>query len=65
MAAKCQRQIHSFVAAPILIGTTQFGFIYLDTEDEQVSYDFAALRSLYFIGFHLGALLRSRGKAKS
>lgn len=60
MAAKCRRPIHSFVAAPIKNGSELFGFIYLDSEDPTVSYDFAALRSLYFITFHVGALLRAR-----
>lgn len=58
MAAKCQRPIHSFVAAPIKNGTEVFGFIYLDSEDGSVSYDFASLRTLYFIAFHIGALMR-------
>lgn len=62
MAAKCKRPIHSFVAVPIKNQEELFGFIYLDSESETVSYDFATLRSLYFIAFHLGALLRSRPK---
>lgn len=62
MASKCRRPIHSFVAAPIRSGDELYGFIYLDSEDESVSYDFAALRSLYFIAFHVGALLRARSK---
>ena len=62
MAVKCKRPIHSFVATPIKSHQDLFGFIYLDSEDDSVSYDFAALRSLTFIAFHIGALLRTRPK---
>lgn len=60
MAAKCERPIRAFIAAPIHNGRELFGFIYLDAEDGAVNYDFAALRTLYFIAFHLGSLMRQR-----
>ena len=55
-----QRPIHSFVAAPIVGREELYGFIYLDAEDNSVSYDYTAVRSLYVIAGHLGALLRKR-----
>jgi pSer/pThr/pTyr-binding forkhead associated (FHA) protein len=60
VAAKSAQPVHSFVAAPIRNGEDLFGFIYLDSEDSAVSYDYTALRSLHFISSHLGSLLRPR-----
>ncbi len=60
MPTKSSRPVHSFVAVPILAREELFGFIYLDSEDSSVAYDFPALRSLYFMGTHLGSLLRGR-----
>lgn len=57
---EANRVVHSFVACPIRSGDELFGFIYLDSEDKGLSYDFAALRSLYMIASHMGALLRNR-----
>ena len=62
LAAKSKRPIHSFVAVPIKSQQELYGLIYLDSEDSKVSYDFSALRSLYFVAYHLGALLRVRPK---
>ncbi len=59
-SAEASRVLHSFVACPIRSGDELFGFIYLDSEDKGLSYDFSALRSLYMIASHMGALLRSR-----
>jgi pSer/pThr/pTyr-binding forkhead associated (FHA) protein len=59
-AARSKRPIYSFMATPIGSHKDLFGFIYLESENESVSYDYAALRSLYFIAHHLGALLRGR-----
>lgn len=60
IASNNDHSIYSFIAAPILGRDELFGFIYLDSEDMSASYDFAALRTLYFIASHVGALLRSR-----
>jgi pSer/pThr/pTyr-binding forkhead associated (FHA) protein len=60
MAKKSGRPVYSFITVPILGRSELFGFIYIDSEDSSVSYDFPALRSLYFLGTHLGALLRAR-----
>ncbi|MCL5269384.1 MAG: FHA domain-containing protein [bacterium] len=60
LVAKDKRPIFSFVASPIRLGDELFGFIYLDAEDESISYDYASMRSLYLIASHVGALLRAR-----
>ncbi len=60
LAERSGRPLHSFVASPIHASEEMFGFIYLDSEDEAVSYQFPDLRALYFIALHLGALLRVR-----
>lgn len=60
MASKGRHPVHSFVAAPIIMGATCFGFIYLESEDEMCEYDYVDLRSLYFIASHLAALLQPR-----
>jgi hypothetical protein len=60
VAEKCKRPIHSFVAAPVAFGSDYYGFIYLDTEDPKREYGFVALRSLYLVATHLGALLHPR-----
>lgn len=60
MGMKSGKRIHSFTAAPIQTGDELFGFFYLDSEDESISYSYSELRSLYFIANHLGSLLRVR-----
>lgn len=60
IATQSKRPVHGFVAAPILGRDELFGFIYCDSEDRTTTYDFSALRSLYFIASHMGALLRTR-----
>ncbi len=60
LASRDGRKIHSFAAVPVHAQEELFGFLYLDSEDESVSYDFNALRSLFFISRHLGSLLRVR-----
>lgn len=60
IAAKSDRPIHSFVTAPVISQDELFGFIYLDSQDASVTYDYTALRSLYFIASHVGSLLRPR-----
>ena len=60
MAKKTERPMHSFVAVPIRSHEELFGLIYLDSEDASVTYDYAALRSLYMIATHLGSLLHPR-----
>lgn len=59
-AAKASHPVYSFVAAPVKGRGELFGFVYLDSEDDSFSYDFASLRSLYFIASHVGALLCKR-----
>lgn len=60
VAEKCRRPIHSFLAVPIVSQGTLYGSIYLESEDASISYDFTALRSLYFLTAHIAALLRNR-----
>ncbi len=60
LSGQTERPIHSFVATPIRSGDVLFGIIYIDSEDSSVTYDFAALRTLYLIADQLGALMRSR-----
>lgn len=60
MAGRSHNAVHSFLAAPILMGSTCFGFIYLESDDENCEYDYVDLRSLYFIASHLAALLQPR-----
>jgi pSer/pThr/pTyr-binding forkhead associated (FHA) protein len=60
MAAKADRPLFSFVAAPIRTSEEMFGFIYLDSKDEEFNYDYNSLRSLYMIASHVGALLHRR-----
>ena len=45
---------------PIISLGEIFGFIYLDSRDKSVTYDYTGLRSLYMIASHIGALLRAR-----
>ena len=60
VAEKCRRPIHSFLAVPITNQEALYGAIYLESEDASISYDFTALRSLYFLTAHMAALLRQR-----
>ena len=60
ISSNSKSAIYSFLAVPILGREELFGFMYLDSEDMTASYDFAALRTLYFIASHVGALLRAR-----
>lgn len=60
MAGRAHNPVHSFLAAPIIMGTTCFGFIYMESDDESCEYDYVDLRSLYFIASHLAALLSPR-----
>lgn len=50
--------IHSFISAPIIVGKTYFGFVYLHSESKKREYDYVALRSLYLIASLLAALLQ-------
>jgi transcriptional regulator with GAF, ATPase, and Fis domain len=58
--AKNKRPPHSFVAAPIRTSEEMFGFVYLDSEDDEISYDYSAMRALYMIASNVGALLHRR-----
>jgi hypothetical protein len=60
MAGRANNPVHSFLASPIIMGSTCFGFIYLESEDESCEYDYVDLRSLFFIASHLAALLSPR-----
>ena len=60
MSKSTENPIYSFVAAPIISLGEIFGFIYLDSRDKSVTYDYTGLRSLYMIASHIGALLRAR-----
>jgi pSer/pThr/pTyr-binding forkhead associated (FHA) protein len=60
MARKRENAVYSFVAAPILSGEELFGFIYLDSQDKSIAYDYNGLRSLYMIAAQIGSLLRPR-----
>lgn len=60
VASKSRTPIHGFIAAPLKLNDELFGFIYLDAEDDSVGYDYAAMRSLWFIASHLAALLFQR-----
>jgi len=60
MASRGRNPVHSFLAAPIIMGSTCFGFIYLESDDAECEYDYVDLRSLYFIASHLAALLSPR-----
>lgn len=62
IAEKSQRPVYSFAAVPIKNSSQLFGFIYIESEDKSISYDFSALRTLYFMAWHLGALMRTRAK---
>ena len=60
LAENARRPIESFVASPIVCGSTYFGFIYLDSEKDSKRYDYVALRTLFILASHLGGLLQPR-----
>lgn len=57
---KMKKNIHSFVACPIMSDQNYYGFIYLESEDDSHEYDYVDLRSLYFVAAHLTGLLLPR-----
>lgn len=52
--------IRAFLAAPVPLAGEYMGFIYLDSPNPEPRFDYVAVRSLYLIAAHLGALLQPR-----
>jgi hypothetical protein len=59
-SAQGGRVAYSFVVAPVRAASEVIAVIGLEAEDPSVSYDLSALRVLWLIATHAGALLRPR-----
>jgi hypothetical protein len=58
--AQGSRVAYTFVVAPVRAAGEVVAVIALEAEDPSVSYDLSALRALWLIATHVGALLRPR-----